>query len=99
MQQFFALINNVLQGSPDTQKRKLRIVTYRVRAAAAMSQLLLVGSLSQHTLQRQCNALWDALQCHTTSHSKPFGEDLSDFHFKCTAAISPVTQNGSASAQ
>ena len=30
MQQFFALINNVLQESPDTQKRKLRIVTYKV---------------------------------------------------------------------
>lgn len=30
MQQFFALINNVLQESPDTQKRKLKIVTYKV---------------------------------------------------------------------
>ena len=30
MQQFFALINNVLRESPDTQKRKLRIVTYKV---------------------------------------------------------------------
>ena len=30
MQQFFALINNVLQERPDTQKRKLRIVTYKV---------------------------------------------------------------------
>ena len=33
MQQFFALINNVLQESPDTQKRKLRIVTYKVHTA------------------------------------------------------------------
>ena len=36
MQQFFALINNVLQESPDTQKRKLRIVTYKVNVALQM---------------------------------------------------------------
>lgn len=36
MQQFFALINNVLQESPDTQKRKLRIVTYKVNGSTAM---------------------------------------------------------------
>ena len=38
MQQFFALINNVLQESPDTQKRKLRIVTYKV--CCFLAQLL-----------------------------------------------------------
>lgn len=36
MQQFFALINNVLQESPDTQKRKLRIVTYKVRCPCSL---------------------------------------------------------------
>lgn len=30
MQQFFELVNSVLQQNPDTQKRKLRIATYKV---------------------------------------------------------------------
>ncbi|KAL3152004.1 hypothetical protein ABBQ32_001124 [Trebouxia sp. C0010 RCD-2024] len=40
MQQFFALINNVLQESPDTQKRKLKIVTYKVVPFSPASGLL-----------------------------------------------------------
>ena len=31
MQQFFALVNNVLQASASTRKRQLHMVTYRVR--------------------------------------------------------------------
>ena len=50
MQQFFALINNVMQESPDTQKRKLRIVTYKVDcphplAVAVDAHILLVRYL------------------------------------------------------
>ena len=30
MQQFFELVNSVLLQNPDTQKRKLRIATYKV---------------------------------------------------------------------
>ena len=39
MQQFFALINNVLQESADTQKRKLKMVTYKVQCLILMSWL------------------------------------------------------------
>jgi phosphatidylinositol kinase/protein kinase (PI-3 family) len=44
MQQFFALINNVLQESPDTQKRKLRIVTYKVHVALMLLLSVLHGA-------------------------------------------------------
>ena len=58
MQQFFALINNVLQESPDTQKRKLRIVTYKVNVAPQMC-VCCCGQSSLWMAQKQC---WQTLQ-------------------------------------
>ena len=47
MQQFFALINNVLQESADTQKRKLRIVTYKVCFLIVLLQLPICSKLNK----------------------------------------------------
>jgi len=49
MQQFFALINNVLQESPDTQKRKLRIVTYKVHVAPSFIYRPCMEHVNVHT--------------------------------------------------
>ncbi len=40
MQQLFGLINEVLAHSPATAKRRLRIVTYKVRSCFALSSYL-----------------------------------------------------------
>ncbi len=54
MQQFFALINNVLQESPDTQKRKLRIVTYKVHIAPMLLCQFCMEQACQCTHYNRC---------------------------------------------